>query len=142
MNRKYSPEMRERALRMLAETRPSPPNMMSAVRHVAGLRVDPRNRLRGVTPKRGNTWLVGGETVTDSVTRSQSGRITSHTSTTPGTSHTSAYTYFRGYCQANFWVSYGITFSVPLATYGSPIGGGLVGLAGNVVGDTLMARPQ
>ena len=37
MNRKYSPEMRERALRMLAETRPSHPNMMSAVRHVAGL---------------------------------------------------------------------------------------------------------
>ncbi|WP_438354240.1 IS3 family transposase [Microbacterium sp. CJ88] len=37
MNRKYSPEMCERALRMLAETRPSHPNMMSAVRHVAGL---------------------------------------------------------------------------------------------------------
>lgn len=37
MNRKYSPEMRERALRMLAETRPSHPNMVSAVRHVAGL---------------------------------------------------------------------------------------------------------
>ena len=37
MNKKYSPEMRERALRMLAETRPSHPNMMSAVRHVAGL---------------------------------------------------------------------------------------------------------
>ena len=37
MNRKYSPEMRERALRMLAETRPSQPTMMSAVRHVAGL---------------------------------------------------------------------------------------------------------
>lgn len=37
MNRKYSPEMRERALRMLAETRPSHPNMMSAIRHVAGL---------------------------------------------------------------------------------------------------------
>ncbi|MFV4913547.1 transposase [Microbacterium lacticum] len=36
-SRKYSPEMRERALRMLAETRPSHPNMMSAVRHVAGL---------------------------------------------------------------------------------------------------------
>jgi hypothetical protein len=30
MNRKYSPEMRERALRMLAETRPSHPTMMSA----------------------------------------------------------------------------------------------------------------
>ncbi|WP_109237457.1 IS3 family transposase [Gordonia paraffinivorans] len=37
MNREYSPEMRERALRMLAETRPSHPTMMSAVRHVAGL---------------------------------------------------------------------------------------------------------
>jgi len=37
MNRKHSPEMRERALRMLAETRPSHPTMMSAVRHVAGL---------------------------------------------------------------------------------------------------------
>nr|WP_248242382.1 IS3 family transposase [Microbacterium kunmingense] len=37
MNRKYSPEMRERALRMLAEARPEHPNMMSAVRHVAGL---------------------------------------------------------------------------------------------------------
>ncbi|WP_416182937.1 IS3 family transposase [Microbacterium invictum] len=37
MNRKYSPEMRERALRMLAETRPSHRTMMSAVRHVAGL---------------------------------------------------------------------------------------------------------
>lgn len=37
MNRKCSPEMRDRALRMLAETRPSHPTMMSAVRHVAGL---------------------------------------------------------------------------------------------------------
>jgi len=37
MNRNYSPEMRERALRMLAETRPSHSTMMSAVRHVAGL---------------------------------------------------------------------------------------------------------
>ena len=44
MNRKYSPEMRERALRMLAETRPSHPTMMSAVRHVAG--VWRRNRLQ------------------------------------------------------------------------------------------------
>jgi len=34
MNRKYSAEMRERALR-LTETRPSHPTMMSAVRHVA-----------------------------------------------------------------------------------------------------------
>lgn len=37
MNRKYSPEMREGALRMLAETRPSHPTLMSAARHVAGL---------------------------------------------------------------------------------------------------------
>ena len=37
MNRKYTPEMRDRALRMLAEARPEHPNMMSAVRHVAGL---------------------------------------------------------------------------------------------------------
>lgn len=37
MNRKYSPEVRERALRMLAETRPSHPTVMSAARHVAGL---------------------------------------------------------------------------------------------------------
>lgn len=37
MNRKYSPEMRERALRMLAETRPSHPTLMSAARHVVGL---------------------------------------------------------------------------------------------------------
>lgn len=37
MNRKYSPQMRERALRMLAETRPSHPTMMAAIRHVAGL---------------------------------------------------------------------------------------------------------
>ena len=37
MNRKYSPEMRERALRMLAEARPEHPTMMAAIRHVAGL---------------------------------------------------------------------------------------------------------
>lgn len=37
MNREYSPEMRERALQMLAGTRSSHPTMMSAVRHVAGL---------------------------------------------------------------------------------------------------------
>ena len=37
MNGKYSPEMRERALRMPAETRPLHPTMMSTVRHVAGL---------------------------------------------------------------------------------------------------------
>lgn len=37
MNRKYSPEMRERALRMHVETRPSHPTMRSAVRRVAGL---------------------------------------------------------------------------------------------------------
>jgi len=37
MNQKYSPEMRERALRMLDEAKPEHPNLMSAVRHVAGL---------------------------------------------------------------------------------------------------------
>lgn len=37
MNRTYSPEMRERALRMLAEARPEHPTMMSAIRRVAGL---------------------------------------------------------------------------------------------------------
>lgn len=37
MNRKYSSEMRERALRMLAEARPDHPNLMSALRHVSGL---------------------------------------------------------------------------------------------------------
>jgi len=37
MNQRYSPEMRERALRMLDEAKPSHPNLMSAVRHVAGL---------------------------------------------------------------------------------------------------------
>ncbi|WP_438352330.1 hypothetical protein [Microbacterium sp. CJ88] len=37
MNREYSPETRERALRVLAETPPSQLTMMSAVRRVAGL---------------------------------------------------------------------------------------------------------
>ena len=37
MNRKYSPEMRERALRMLAETRPEHSTMMAVIRHIAGL---------------------------------------------------------------------------------------------------------
>lgn len=37
MNRKYSLEMRERALRMLAESRPDHPTAMSAIRHVAGM---------------------------------------------------------------------------------------------------------
>ncbi|MET4706112.1 transposase-like protein, partial [Frigoribacterium sp. UYMn621] len=37
MNRRYSPEMRERALRMLAESRPDHPTTMSAIRHVAGM---------------------------------------------------------------------------------------------------------
>lgn len=37
MNRRYSPEMRERALRMLAEARPEHPTVMAAIRHVAGL---------------------------------------------------------------------------------------------------------
>lgn len=37
MNKKYSPEMRERALRMLAEARPAHATTMAAIRHVAGL---------------------------------------------------------------------------------------------------------
>ena len=37
MNQKYSPEMRERALRMLDEAKPEHQHLMSAVRHVAGL---------------------------------------------------------------------------------------------------------
>ncbi|WP_431792016.1 transposase [Kocuria palustris] len=37
MNQKYSPEMRERALRLLDEAKPEHPNLMTAVRHVAGL---------------------------------------------------------------------------------------------------------
>lgn len=37
MNRRYSTEMRERALRMLAESRPDHPTTMSAIRHVAGM---------------------------------------------------------------------------------------------------------
>lgn len=36
MNR-YTPEMRERALRMLAEALPDHPNLTSATRHVAGM---------------------------------------------------------------------------------------------------------
>ena len=37
MNRKYSPKMSERALRMLAESSPEHPTLMSAIRHVAGM---------------------------------------------------------------------------------------------------------
>lgn len=37
MNRKYSLEMRERALRMLGEARPEYPTLMAAIRHVAGM---------------------------------------------------------------------------------------------------------
>ena len=37
MNQKYSPELRERALRMLAEAMPEHKNKSAAVRHVAGL---------------------------------------------------------------------------------------------------------
>lgn len=38
MNQKYSPEMRERALRMLDKAKQDHLNLMAAVRHVAGLR--------------------------------------------------------------------------------------------------------
>lgn len=34
---RYTPEMRERALRMLAEARPEHANLMTAIRHVAGM---------------------------------------------------------------------------------------------------------
>ena len=34
---RYAPQMRERALRMLAEARPDHPSLMTAIRHVAGL---------------------------------------------------------------------------------------------------------
>jgi len=34
---KYTPEMRQRALRMLVESRAEHPNLMTAIRHVAGL---------------------------------------------------------------------------------------------------------
>lgn len=34
---RYTPEMRDRALRMLAEARPEHPNLMTAIRHVAGM---------------------------------------------------------------------------------------------------------
>lgn len=37
MNRKYSLEMRERALRMLAESRPDHQTTMAAIRHVASM---------------------------------------------------------------------------------------------------------
>lgn len=37
MNRTYSPKMRERALRMLAESRPEHPTLMTAIRQVAGM---------------------------------------------------------------------------------------------------------
>ena len=37
MNQRYSPEMGEKALRMLDEAKSSRPNLMAAVRHVAGL---------------------------------------------------------------------------------------------------------
>ncbi|GGD26850.1 hypothetical protein GCM10010915_03630 [Microbacterium faecale] len=51
MNRKYSPEMRERALRMLVEARPEHPSMMSAVRHVAGV--------LGMSPETLRLWQLG-----------------------------------------------------------------------------------
>lgn len=37
MPRQYDPEMRQRALRMLAEARPDHPTFISACRHVAGM---------------------------------------------------------------------------------------------------------
>ncbi len=53
MNRKYSPEMRERALRMLAEARPEYPTLMGATRHVAGL--------LGMSPETLRVWYRRSE---------------------------------------------------------------------------------
>lgn len=47
MPKKYSSEMRERALRMLAEARPEHPNQMAAIRHVAGMLGMNSETLRG-----------------------------------------------------------------------------------------------
>ena len=47
MPKKYSSEMRERALRMLAEARPDHPNQMAAIRHVAGMLGMNSETLRG-----------------------------------------------------------------------------------------------
>lgn len=51
---RYTPEMRERALRMLAEARPDHPNLMSAVRHVAGM--------LGMSPETLRVWQRRYET--------------------------------------------------------------------------------
>jgi transposase InsO family protein len=53
MNREYSPEMRDRALRMLAETRPSHPTMMRAARHVAAMVYTNRIVELGAVPSTG-----------------------------------------------------------------------------------------
>ncbi len=53
MNRKYSPEMREQALRMLAEARPEFPTLMGATRHVAGL--------LGMSPETLRVWYRRSE---------------------------------------------------------------------------------
>ncbi len=46
---RYTTEMRERALRMLDEARPDHANLMSAIRHVAGL-------LGGMSPETLRVW--------------------------------------------------------------------------------------
>lgn len=48
MPKKFEPEMRERALRMLAEAMPEHKNKSAAVRHVAGL--------LGMSPETLRTW--------------------------------------------------------------------------------------
>jgi transposase len=48
MNQKYSPEMREKALRMLDEAKPAHPNLLSAVRHV--------DRLLGMSAETLRVW--------------------------------------------------------------------------------------
>ncbi|MGH3976536.1 MAG: transposase [Pseudonocardiaceae bacterium] len=47
MPKKYSSEMRERALRMLVEAWPEHPNQMAAIRHVAGMLGMNSETLRG-----------------------------------------------------------------------------------------------
>ncbi|MCY7288999.1 MAG: hypothetical protein LH624_12285 [Cryobacterium sp.] len=48
MNRKYSSELRVRALRMLAESRPEHPTLMAAIRHVAVM--------LGMSPETSRLW--------------------------------------------------------------------------------------
>jgi YD repeat-containing protein len=66
----------------------------------------------------GNDWTVGGEAITDAVSRSQSGRVVQHTTTRGSVTHTSTY----GYDAAGRLV----TASIPghVLTYGFAATGG------------------